>query len=157
MKLKITISILACFAGLITLNSFGYPLVQNNVLNSNTWSLKIGEKTLLDWQKNHFGDTVLIKKNKFERSELLKVHQFFCGVMEGNFYTTLVITDSAKKKYIYSQSEESSGIYSASIPLERVFSFSEVNKVIVLQVYLRIYNRSNEFDQSTLIGILKIT
>jgi hypothetical protein len=128
----------------------------NDVVNTNSWVIRIGKKDLLSSAKNNkIGDTVLIDKKKIKLTDSLYAGMYLCGYSGQNSVTTLKIKDQQNKviKEVINKNDQLT--FSAKIPASEVFVLNSFNSGEIFSVFLSIESNSEEINQTYLLGRLR--
>ena len=129
----------------------------NDTLNANSWCMRVGQNELLaSWKNNQMGDTVLFDKTKFKSTDTLFAERYLCGFIRQPAVTTVTIKNQQNQiiKQVVSKGTQLG--MTGYIPLSEIIILNGYKSGQTLGVFLTIDFKNKDFNETVLLGRLKI-
>ena len=122
----------------------------------NPWSIRIGKKEILDFQKNKLGDTITLQKSKLKDTDTLYAERNLLGFTATNSVVVLSVKNDQEMIIKDARNTSNTVIFAAQIPVKDLLASPEFVKGKFVTIYLTIISKQEKLRETALMGVIKL-
>lgn len=129
----------------------------SGLLNTNSWSLSIGEKVLLaSWKNHELGATVTVARTTIKLMDTLYVERYLCGQNGNESISILTIKDALGDTIAEFSHKNTNFHFSANAQLADIVKSPKYSDGMMMDLYFTIKASSMDRDETVLLARLQI-
>ena len=122
----------------------------------NPWSIRIGKKEILGFQKNKMGDTITLQKSKLKEADTLYAERNLPGFTATNSVVVLSVKNDQDVMIKDARNTTNTLIFAAQMPVKELLASPEFVKEKFIRIYLTIISRQEKLRETVLMGVIKL-
>ncbi len=126
------------------------------VPTQNPWSIRIGKKEILGFQKNKMGDTITLQKNKLKDTDTLYAERNLLGFTATNSVVVLSVKNDQDAVIKDARNTTNTVVFAAQIPVKDLLASPEFVKGKFVTIYLTIISKQEKLRETVLMGVIKL-
>ncbi|MCW3085291.1 MAG: hypothetical protein JWP12_2657 [Bacteroidetes bacterium] len=122
----------------------------------NPWSIRIGKKEILGFQKNKMGDTITLQKSKLKDTDTLYAERNLLSFTASNSVVVLTVKNDQDVIIKDARNTANTVVFAAQMPIKDLLASPEFVKGKMIRIYLTIISRQEKLKETVLMGVIKL-